>query len=160
MSTNMAIRAAKREDVPLLLSLIRELAEYERLVADVSATEETLAATLFGARPVAEALLAECGGEPSGFAIFFHNYSTFLAKPGVYVEDLYVRQDFRGRGVGRALMRHMARLALERGCGRLELSALDWNRPAIGFYRRLGAAAMGGWTIHRFTGRTLDDLAK
>lgn len=155
----MAIRPATREDVPLLLAMIRELAEYERLGSEVSATEERLAATLFGARPAAEALLAEPGGAPAGFALYFHSYSTFLAKPGLYVEDLYVRPDFRGRGVGRALMRHMARLALERGCGRLELAVLDWNRPAIGFYRQLGAAAMGGWTVQRFTGRALDDLA-
>ena len=159
MSDDLAIRAAKREDVPLLLAMIRELAEYERLTSEVSATEERLAATLFGARPAAEALVAECGGAPAGFALCFHNYSTFLARPGLYVEDLYVRPDFRGRGVGRSLMRHMARLALERGCGRLELAVLDWNGPAIGFYRRLGAEAMGGWTMQRLAGRALDDLA-
>jgi GNAT superfamily N-acetyltransferase len=153
------IRAATEEDVPLLLSLIRELAEYERLSHEVVATEETLRDTLFGGRQVAETLLAYLGAEPVGFALFFHNFSTFLGRPGIYLEDLYVRPACRGAGVGRALLVHIAGLARDRNCGRLEWSVLDWNEPAIGFYESIGASPVSGWTVYRVTGKALEDLA-
>jgi GNAT superfamily N-acetyltransferase len=155
----LEIRAATEADVPLILSLIRELAEYERLSHEVVATEEALRDSLFGERPLAEVLLAFVGEEPIGFALFFHNFSTFLGRPGIYLEDLYVRPEYRGAGVGRALLAHLARLAKERGCRRLEWSVLDWNEPAIGFYKRIGASPVSGWTVYRLTGETLDRLA-
>ena len=153
------VRAASEADVPLILSFIKELAEYERLSHEVVATEEALRRWLFAERPVAEVLVGEDGGEPAGFALFFHSFSTFLGRPGIYLEDLYVRSEFRGRGVGRALLVHLARLAKERGCGRLEWSVLDWNEPAIGFYRGIGASPVGGWTVYRVTGEALERLA-
>ena len=153
------IRAATEEDVPLLLSLIRELAEYERLSHEVVATEETLRDALLGGRQVAETLLAYLGAEPVGFALFFHNFSTFLGRPGIYLEDLYVRPACRGAGVGRALLVHIAGLARDRNCGRLEWSVLDWNEPAIGFYESIGASPVSGWTVYRVTGEALEDLA-
>jgi GNAT superfamily N-acetyltransferase len=155
----LEIRVATEDDVPLILSLIKELAEYERLSQEVVATEEALRDSLFGARRVAEALLGYLGDDPAGFALFFHNFSTFLGRTGIYLEDLYVRPEFRGAGVGRALLVHVARLAKERGCGRLEWSVLDWNEPAIGFYRGIGASPVSGWTVYRLTGETLDRLA-
>jgi GNAT superfamily N-acetyltransferase len=152
------IRPAAEADVPLILRFIRELAEYERLLHEVVATEAKLRETLFGARPAAEVVIAEDeDGEPLGFALFFHNYSTFLAQPGIYLEDLYVRPEARGRGAGRALLAHLARLAKERGCGRLEWWVLDWNESAIRFYGSLGARPMDDWTVFRLTG---DDLAR
>jgi GNAT superfamily N-acetyltransferase len=154
------VRAASEEDVPLILSFINELAEYERLSHEVVATEEALREHLFGERPVAEVVIAEDGGEPAGFALFFHSFSTFLGRPGIYLEDLYVRPEFRGRGIGRALLVRLARLAKERGCGRLEWSVLDWNEPAIGFYKDLGASPVGGWTVYRVTGEALEGLAE
>jgi GNAT superfamily N-acetyltransferase len=153
------IRSATEDDVPLILTLIKELAEYERLSHEVVATEEALRDSLFGERRVAEALLGYLGGNPAGFALFFHSFSTFLGKPGIYLEDLYVRPEFRGAGVGRALLLHLAGLAKERGCGRLEWSVLDWNEPAIGFYRRIGASPVSGWTVYRLTGEALEELA-
>ena len=155
----LEIRAATEDDVPLILSLIKELAEYERLSQEVVATEEALRDSLFCARRVAEALLGYLGDDLAGFALFFHNFSTFLGRTGIYLEDLYVRPEFRGAGVGRALLVHVARLAKERGCGRLEWSVLDWNEPAIGFYRGIGASPVSGWTVYRLTGETLDRLA-
>ena len=155
----LEIRVATEDDVPLILSLIKELAEYERLSQEVVATEEALRDSLFGARRVAEALLGYLGDDLAGFALFFHNFSTFLGRTGIYLEDLYVRPEFRGAGVGRALLVHVARLAKERGCGRLEWSVLDWNEPAIGFYRGIGASPVSGWTVYRLTGETLDRLA-
>jgi GNAT superfamily N-acetyltransferase len=155
----LEIRGATEDDVPLILSLIKELAEYERLSHEVVATEETLRESLFGERPVAEVLICHHGGDPAGFALFFHSFSTFLGKPGIYLEDLYVRPGFRGAGIGRALLVHLARLARERGCGRLEWSVLDWNEPAIGFYKRIGASPMGGWTVYRVAGEALEELA-
>jgi GNAT superfamily N-acetyltransferase len=155
----LEIRGATEDDVPLILSLIKELAEYERLSHEVHATEELLRNSLFGEQKVAEALLGYLEGDPAGFALFFHNFSTFLGKPGIYLEDLYVRPEVRGAGVGRALLVHVARLAKERGCGRLEWSVLDWNEPAIGFYRGIGASPVSGWTVYRLTGETLDRLA-
>jgi GNAT superfamily N-acetyltransferase len=155
----LEIRGATEDDVPLLLSLIKELAEYERLSHEVVATEEMLRGSLFGERRVAEALLGYLGDDPAGFALFFHNFSTFLGRPGIYLEDLYVRPEFRGAGVGRALLVHLAGLARERGCGRLEWSVLDWNEPAIGFYKGIGASPVGGWTVYRVTGEALEELA-
>jgi GNAT superfamily N-acetyltransferase len=159
MAAHPVIRPASEADVPLILRFIRELAEYERLLHEVVATEETLRATLFGPRPAAEVVIAEGDGEPLGFALFFHNYSTFLAQPGLYLEDLYVRPEARGRGTGRALLAHLARLARERGCGRLEWWVLDWNESAIRFYRSLGARPMNEWTVFRLTGPDLSRLA-
>ena len=154
------VRAASAEDVPLILTFIKELAEYERLSHVVVATEESLRRWLFGEQPVAEVLIAEHGGEAAGFAVFFHNFSTFLGKPGIYLEDIYVRPGFRGRGMGKAMLARLARLARERCCGRLEWSVLDWNEPSIRFYESLGAVAMDEWTVHRVTGEALDRLAR
>ncbi|HEV8333920.1 MAG TPA: GNAT family N-acetyltransferase [Steroidobacteraceae bacterium] len=152
------IQPATPADVPIILQLIRELAEFERLLDEVLATEEQLGEQLFGPRPSAEVAIARIGGEVAGFALFFHNFSTFLAKPGIYLEDLYVRQKFRGQGCGEALLRHLAHLALERNCGRLEWSVLDWNVRAIDFYKSLGAVPMNQWTVHRLTGDALTKL--
>ena len=153
------VREATRGDVPLVLSFIRELAEYERLSHEVVATEEALRENLFGERRFAEVLISEHDGVPAGFALFFHNFSTFLGKPGIYLEDLYVRPEFRGAGAGRALLARLARLAVERGCGRLEWWVLDWNEPSIGFYKKLGAVPMDDWTVYRVSGAALEDLA-
>ena len=155
----LIIDPATRHDVPLILRFIRELADYEHLANEVVATESELERTLFGERAFAEVVLARLGGETVGFALFFHNYSTFLGRPGLYLEDLYVRPETRGRGVGLALLRHLARLARERGCGRLEWWVLDRNEAAIRFYRRWGAEAMSDWTVFRLTGAALRDLA-
>jgi GNAT superfamily N-acetyltransferase len=156
------IRPAVDGDLPLILSLIRELAEYERLSHQVVATEASLRATLFGERSFAEVLIGEAVGkeavEAVGFALFFHNYSTFLARPGLYLEDVYVRPAHRGRGYGRALLLRLGEIARERGCGRMEWAVLDWNRPAIDFYRKLGAEPMDEWTVFRLTGDTLEGL--
>jgi GNAT superfamily N-acetyltransferase len=156
----VTLRAATEHDASLLLELIRELAEYERLLHQVRATEERLRETLFSEPPSAEAWIAELDGVAVGFALFFQNYSTFLAQPGIYLEDLYVRPQARGRGVGRALLERVAQLAVERSCGRLEWAVLDWNEPALEFYRSLGAAAMSDWTIHRVAGPALEALAR
>lgn len=153
------VRVATIEDVPTILGFIRELAEYERLAHEVTATETDLRQGLFGPRRHAEVLIGEAAGRPVGFALFFHNYSTFLGKPGIYLEDLFVKPEVRGHGYGRELLARLAQLAVERGCGRLEWSVLDWNAPALEFYRRLGAVAMDGWTVHRLTGEALTDLA-
>ena len=155
----LAIDAARREDVPLLLTLIRELAEFEKLAHEVVATEALLEDSLFGARPVVEAVLARVAGEPAGFALYYHNYSTFLGRPGLYLEDLYVRPEHRGRGVGHALLAYLAKLATARGCGRLEWSVLDWNRRAVEFYESLGARPVAGWTVYRVSGDALARLA-
>ena len=155
----LTIRSAAAADVPLVLRFIRDLAEYERLPHEVVATEPLLRETLFGPEPGAEVLLAEVDGEPAGFALFFHNFSTFLGRRGLYLEDLFVRPEARGRGVGRALLARLAAIARARGCGRFEWSVLDWNEPAIGFYRALGAVPMSDWTVYRVTGDALDRLA-
>ncbi len=153
------LRHARVEDVDLVLELIRGLADFENLSHQVQATREQLQETLFGAKPAAEVVLA-CEGETVvGFAVFFPNFSTFLGKPGLYLEDLYVRPEFRGRGHGRALLRHLATLALERGCGRFEWTVLDWNESAIEFYRRQGAEVLPQWRICRVTGETLAQMA-
>jgi GNAT superfamily N-acetyltransferase len=151
----IAVRAATPADAPLLLQLISALAEYEKLSHQVVATEATLRETLFGPRPAAEAIIGELDGAPAGFAIFFHSYSTFLARRGLYLEDLFVKPQLRRRGVGRALFTHLARLAVARGCGRFEWSVLDWNQPAIDFYKRQGAEPMSDWTVFRLTGEAL-----
>lgn len=155
----VTIRSATVEDAPLVLRFIRELAEYERLAHECVATEADVRATLFGPQPQAGVLIAEADGEPAGWALFFHNYSTFLARRGLYLEDLFVRPEMRGRGVGRALLARLAAIARERGCGRFEWSVLDWNESAIGFYRSLGAEPMSEWTVYRVTGAALERLA-
>ena len=156
---DITLRPARREDVPAILALIRGLADYEKLSHKVEADEATLAATLFGERPHAEVVIAEADGTAAGFALFFPTYSTFLARPGLYLEDLFVEPQLRGLGIGRRLMAHLARLAVERGCGRFEWTVLDWNAPAIGFYRSLGAVGMDGWTTQRMSGEALHRLA-
>ena len=152
------IDPATPADVPMILTLIRELAEFERLLDEVTATEAQVRDGLFGPRPSAEVAMARIGDEVAGFALYFHNFSTFLAKPGIYLEDLYVRQQFRGQGCGEALLKHLARTALARGCGRLEWSVLDWNQRAIDFYKSLGAVPMNEWTTYRVTGEALRTL--
>ena len=159
MAETCRIRPASEADVPLILGFIRELAEYEKLLHEVKATEAELKHQLFGARPHAECVIAELGGKPAGFALFFHNFSTFLAKPGLYLEDLYVRPELRGKGVGKKLLAHLASLALRRGCGRFEWAVLDWNKPAIDFYQGIGAQMMERWKINRLTGKALEKLA-
>lgn len=154
------IRFGRPEDVPTIFSLIQGLAEYERLSDEVVGSEALLRVHLFGERPFCEVLLAEAGGKAVGFALFFHNYSTFLTRPGIYLEDLFVLPEERGHGYGKALLTALGRLAYERGCGRLEWSVLDWNEPSIQFYRALGAVAMDGWTINRVTGAALESLAR
>ncbi|HEY0966661.1 MAG TPA: GNAT family N-acetyltransferase [Opitutaceae bacterium] len=153
------IRAATEADVPQLLAFIRQLAAYEKLAHEVVATEESLHAALFRGRKVAEALIGESAGQPVAFALFFHNFSTFLAQPGLYLEDLFVLPEHRGQGHGQAMLTHLAKIAHARGCGRFEWSVLDWNEDAIGFYRKLGAVPMNDWTVFRLTGEALTRLA-
>ena len=153
------IRPATPADVPAIISLIRALAEYERLASEVVLEEDRLREHLFGQPRYAEVLIAEDEGRVVGFALFFFNYSTFLGRPGIYLEDLFVLPEKRGQGHGKALLRSLAQLALERGCGRLEWSVLDWNEPAIDFYRALGAKPMDEWTVYRLTGKELEKLA-
>ncbi|MFN3386848.1 MAG: GNAT family N-acetyltransferase [Candidatus Thermochlorobacter sp.] len=153
------IRFATVEDVPQILEFIRALAHYEKLSSEVEATEARLRETLFGDLPAAEVLLVYEDDVAVGFALFFHNYSTFLGKRGIYLEDLFVKPEYRGRGHGKALLARLAEIARERGCGRLEWAVLDWNTPAIEFYRQLGAVPMSEWTIFRVTGKALDELA-
>jgi GNAT superfamily N-acetyltransferase len=157
--TDIVVRPAAADDVPLIFSFIRELAEYERMSDQVAADEVRLRQTLFGARPAAEVLIAAIDRTPVGFALFFQNYSTFLGKPGIYLEDLFVRPQWRGRGAGRALLMQIARLARQRGCGRVEWAVLDWNEPAIGFYTALGAKPMADWTVFRLSGEALEQFA-
>src|ERR671931_1188571 len=148
---NFQIRPARVEDVPTILGLIRDLATYERAPNEVTATEEQLVDVLFGERPAAEVLLAFEGESPVGFAVFFYNFSTWLGRPGLYLEDLFVNPDKRGKGYGRALLVELAKIARDRGCGRMEWAVLDWNEPAIKFYRKLGARSMDEWTVYRLT---------
>jgi GNAT superfamily N-acetyltransferase len=157
---NPEIRAAGAADVPLILSFVRELAEYEKLGHLVTANEAGLREALFGAKPGAEVLLAFARGEAVGFAVYFHNFSTFLGAKGLWLEDLFVRPAHRGRGYGKALLLHVGRIAVERGCGRFEWSVLDWNAPSIAFYKSLGAVPLDDWTIMRVTGPALDALAR
>lgn len=153
------VRPATPADVPAIMALIRELADYERLSHEVVGDERLLSEHLFGARPAAHVLMGEVDGLVAGFALYFTSFSTFLTRPGIYLEDLYVRPTARGAGLGRALLTRLAALAVERGCGRLEWSVLDWNEPAIAFYRARGAVPMDGWTTYRVTGPALAALA-
>ena len=159
MSRGVTLRPATRADVAVILELILGLADYERLADECVATEAALAETLFGERPQAEVIVALADGTPAGFALFFHNYSTFLARPGVYLEDLFVFPRYRGLGLGRVLLARLAQIALDRGCARLEWSVLDWNVDAIRFYESVGAKAMTEWTVNRVTGDALRALA-
>jgi GNAT superfamily N-acetyltransferase len=160
MKEKIHIRPATMADVPVLLQFIRELAAYEKLSHEVTATEDLLRRNLFGERPMAEAILAGEDGVEAGFAIFFQNFSTFLGQPGIYLEDVYVRPEFRGRGWGKAMMVYVARLARQRQCGRFEWSVLDWNKPSLDFYQALGARPMTEWTVQRMTGDALAVLAE
>ena len=153
------IRAATPQDVPVILAFLHELATYEKLAHEVVATDADLHAALFGERPVIEAVIASIGDEPVGYALFFPNFSTFLGKPGLYLEDLYVRPAARGLGAGRKLLAHLARIAVDRGWGRFEWSVLDWNEPSITFYKKMGARPMDEWTVFRLTGEALEGLA-
>ncbi len=155
----ITIRPAEEHEAGIILRFIRDLAKYEHLEHEVVATEATLQEALFGRRPYAEVVFACLHGEPVGFALFFHNFSTFLGRPGIYLEDLYVRPEARGHGVGHGLLKWLAAAALSRGCGRLEWAVLDWNEPSIGFYRNLGAVAKDDWTTYRVTGPALSQLA-
>lgn len=158
MSMQIQITEATAADVPLILELIRGLADYEKLSDQVTATEDKLRDTLFGPRPGADVLLAYAGDVCAGFALFFPNYSTFLAKPGIFLEDLYVKPEWRGQGIGKALLLRVAQIARERDCGRFEWEVLDWNEPSIGFYKSLGAVPMDEWTKYRITGEALERL--
>ena len=155
----LQIQPAREADVAQILRFIRELARYERLEHEVIATEADLRAALFGERPFAEALLARLDGAPVGFALFFHNFSTFTGRPGLYLEDLYVTPPARGRGIGRQLLRHLATVAIERRCARVDWAVLDWNTSAIAFYRSLGAQPLEDWRVFRLTGAPLEQLA-
>ena len=159
-NTGFTIRKAKEEDVPVILRFIKALAEYERLSHEVVATEEDLIRHLFGENRVAEVVIGYEDILPVGFALFFHNFSTFLGKPGIYLEDLFVLKEYRGKGYGKSLLTYLARLALERDCGRLEWAVLDWNEPAIEFYKSLGAKLMNEWIVSRVSGESLDKLAE
>jgi GNAT superfamily N-acetyltransferase len=156
----LRIRAAQPADVPVIADLIRQLAKFEKLENEVVLTEELLRIGLFGPHPYAETVIAEKDGKPIGFALFFHTFSTFLARPGIYLEDLFVLAEHRGRGVGRALLAHLAHLAVERGCGRLEWAVLNWNQEAIRFYERLGARPNSEWTVYRLAGEALGSLGR
>jgi GNAT superfamily N-acetyltransferase len=155
--TDLTIRPAEVGDVPIILQLIRDLATYERAPKDVTATEKQLVEVLFGKKPSAEVLLAFAGETPVGFAVFFHNFSTWLGRPGLYLEDLFVKPEWRAQGYGRALLVYLAKIARDRGCGRMEWAVLDWNEPAIEFYRKIGAKPMDEWTVFRLT---RDEVAK
>jgi GNAT superfamily N-acetyltransferase len=156
---SLIIRQATVEDCPLILKFIKQLADYEKLLHEVVADVVTLEESLFGARPYAEVVIAEHQDQPVGFALFFHNYSTFLGRPGLYLEDLYIQPEMRGKGFGKTLLAYLANLALERNCGRLEWWVLDWNQPAKDFYQSLGAEPMDDWTVNRVTGEALGKLA-
>jgi GNAT superfamily N-acetyltransferase len=154
------IRSAEPADVPLITELIKALAVYEKLEHELRATDEKVRHALFGERPYAETLIADYDGEAAGFALFFHNFSTFLAQPGLYLEDLFVKPEHRSHGIGRALLQRLAQIAVERGCGRMEWAVLDWNVDAIRFYERLGARPNSDWTVYRLSGASLTGLAR
>lgn len=153
------IRSAIKSDTPLILELIKEIADYEKLLHEVVATEDLIREHLFGSTPVAYSLIAELDGQPVGYALYFFNFSTFLTRPGIYLEDLYVRPDYRGMGIGKKLLVSLAQIAVEKNCGRVEWSVLDWNEPAIKFYRSVGAVPMDEWTVQRLTGDALTKFA-
>lgn len=159
MSQDFSIRSATVTDVPLILQFIKELAEFEQLLHEVIATEELLQETLFGAKSHAEVILGYLNDKPVSFALFFHNFSTFLGKPGIYLEDLFVRPEARGQGIGKRMLSYLAQLACDRNCGRLEWWVLDWNKTAIDFYESIGAKAMDEWTVYRVTDKALKNLA-
>lgn len=159
MSDVFEIRPAKVDDVPLILSFIKQLAAYEKLAHEVVASEDVLRETLFGEKPHAEVVIGYLDHEPVSFALFFHNFSTFLGRPGIYLEDLFVKPEARGKGIGQKMLAYLAHLAKQRKCGRLEWWVLDWNEDAIGFYKRIGAVAMDEWTVYRVTNQALDTLA-
>jgi GNAT superfamily N-acetyltransferase len=156
----LSIRSATLEDLPLITSLVRELAEYEKLAHQAVATEADFAESLFGPHPKAYALIVEHDGQPAGFAIYFYNYSTFLGRPGIYVEDVFIRPEFRRGGFGRAIFKYLAQKAVAENCGRMEWWVLDWNDPAIRFYAGLGAVPMDEWTVQRLTGDALKNFAE
>ena len=158
--SSLNIRKTTEQDIPIIFAFIQALAEYEKLSHEMIATEASLRETLFGENPVAEVVIADYDNKPAGFALFFHNYSTFLGRPGIYLEDLYVPEEMRGKGIGKVLLAHLAQLAVERKCGRLEWSVLDWNEPSIQFYKSLGAVPMDEWTTFRMTGDAISNLAK
>ncbi len=159
INDNLDIRQAVKEDVPVILQFIKDIAEYEKLPHEVEADEKTLTETLFGERSYAEVLIAEYDGLPAGQALFFHNFSTFVGRPGIYLEDLYVKPELRGKGIGKALLLQLVKLAKERNCGRVEWSVLNWNKPAIRFYESLGAVPMSGWTVYRLTEDVIKKLS-
>jgi GNAT superfamily N-acetyltransferase len=158
--TNVRILPAERKDIPLILSFIRKLAEYEKLLDEVVADEDTLRAALFGPRPAAEVVLAYIENEPVGFAVFFQTFSTFMGRSGIYLEDLFIEPAYRSKGVGTALLIYLAQLTAQRGCSRLSWAVLDWNQPAIQFYRKLGAIALDEWTVFELSGTALERLAR
>lgn len=160
MTTKFKIKSATINDVPLILEMIKELAEYEKMLNEVVATEEILRETLFGEHACAEVILGYHENIPIGFALFFHNFSTFLGKPGIYLEDLYISPDMRGKGFGKRMLAYLAKLAKERNCGRLEWWVLNWNQPAVDFYKSIGAKPMDDWTVFRVTEQALDNLSK
>jgi len=157
-NSNLILRCAVEKDIPLILKFIKELAEYEGMLQEVAATEDLLREWIF-VKKKAEALIGEYNGTPVGFALFFNNFSTFLGRVGIYLEDLYVRPEYRGKGFGKAFLKKLAEIAVERGCGRLEWWCLDWNKPSIDFYLSMGAQPMKDWTVYRITGDTLAELA-
>lgn len=159
-TARLSLRPAEEDDIGLIREFIQELADFERLSHEVVATEALLQRFLFGERPVAEAVIAEYDGTPAGFALFFYTFSTFLAKPGLYLEDLFVRPNLRSKGIGKALLRYVSDLAVERDCGRVEWSVLDWNHAAIRFYEKLGAAPMAEWSVYRLAGSALRDFTQ
>lgn len=158
-ATNIRIKPASESDIPLILFFIKGLAEYERLANEVLTTEETIREFLFGARRYAEVVIARLDDRPAGYALFFHNYSSFAGRPGLYLEDIFVLPEFRGQGIGKALLVYLAKLAVERKCGRFEWMVLDWNAPAIEFYKSLGAVSMDDWRLFRLSGEALTRLA-
>ncbi len=160
MNKTFEIKPATINDVPLILSFIKELADYEKLLHEVVATEAVLTETLFGKQAHAEVVIGYYNQQPASFALFFHNFSTFLGRPGIYLEDLFVKPEYRSKGLGKQMLAYLAKLAQERNCGRLEWWVLDWNEPAINFYKSIGAKPMDEWTVHRVTGDALEQLAK
>ncbi len=159
VTTNVNVRPAQEKDFPLILLLIQELADYEKMSSDFVAEKSALHSAFFSARPAAEVLIGELDGNPVGFAVFFHTFSTWLGKKGLFLDDLFVRPSARGHGVGKALLIRLAQIGMERDCGRLEWNVLDWNAPSIAFYKSLGAAPMDGWTVYRMTRGPIEQLA-
>jgi GNAT superfamily N-acetyltransferase len=160
IENQITLRFAEEKDIPTILNFIKALAEYEKLSHEVAATEEKLKKTLFGINRFAEVVIADYENQPAGFMLFFHNYSTFLGKPGIYLEDLFVKPELRGKGIGKILLSYLGKIAVERDCGRIEWSVLDWNEPSIQFYKNLGAVPMDEWTVFRVTGSGIAKLAE